>query len=130
MILHLRQWNLVAQYPLSLILKSKYLLYIESFGSWRQNSAFRRQVPICFCTSYKSCLMMTCSNSFWSIIHHIFYCGGNIFFTLNLSVPGRYYMIIGAHDSMIIIKKRRKCHIWRYSCNTLARSPAPCGKIK
>ena len=38
-------------------------------------------------------------------------------------------MVIGAHDSMITIKNDGQCHIWRYSCNTLARSLAPFGII-
>ena len=40
----------------------------------------------------------TCSNS------SVFYCGENISFTLNLSVPGGFITVIGAHDSMITIK--------------------------
>ena len=43
-ILHLWQWNLVAQYSLVLDSKKKYPLYTESFGSLRENSAFRSQV--------------------------------------------------------------------------------------
>ena len=39
-------------------------------------------------------------------------------------------MVFGAHDSMITIKMAANAiHGDRYSCNTLARSPAPFGKI-
>ena len=62
---------------------------------------------------------------------NVFYCGENIFFTLNLSVPG----IIIAHDSMITIKNGgntiygptlvtpllvRRLHLEKLISNTLA----------
>ena len=63
----------------------------------------------------------------------VFYCGEiiiNIFFTLNLLVPGDlYYNGHGAPDPMTTITNGGQCHIWRYSCNILARSPAPFGII-
>ena len=53
------------------------------------------------------------ATDFGPLYTSVFYWGENIFFALNLSVPGGFYtiMVIGAHDAMITIKNDGQCHI-------------------
>ena len=130
MVFHLRQRNLVAQYPQSVL--KKYPLYIKSCLSWRQTSAFRRQAvfltELQYSTRYKSGIVLDFSLAATDSdppYTNVFYCGENMFFTLHCKPVGSWRISITMVIALVLKIQRLhggQCHIWRYSCNTHACS--------